>query len=106
MLRRAILHPLRWLLLLEHLLFLVKLCLRGDVVALHRVLRHPSPLLLVNLLQLQHPLRNIAAADLHDVGDGAKHRLVFLRKQRDSGSFASRASRSSHTMHIVDATLR
>ena len=47
MLRRAILHSLRWLLLLEHLLFLVKLCLRGDVVALHRVLRHPSPLLLV-----------------------------------------------------------
>ena len=97
---------MRCLLLLKYSLLLVKLGLGRDVVALHRVLRHPSPLLPINLLQLQHPLRDVAATDLHDIGDGAQHRLVLFRKQRNGRSAASRTSRPTHSMHIVDPTLR
>ena len=112
-------------LLLRLLAFLVEARLCGNVVSLDGVLldslpvsfttrhTHLSPSL--NLLQLKHPIRNIAPADLHHVCDRTQHRLplntrdnahlVIFGEQRNRHSLSTGASCSSHAMDVLNSAL-
>ena len=60
---------------------------------------------LLRLLQLQHPLRHLKPADIHDIRDRSQHRLVFLRKKRNRFSLPPRSPRPSDPVDIIHSAL-
>jgi hypothetical protein len=85
---------------LQHMLYGVvqnsgELCGSSPTSRLHLVQLRAQINTTTHLLDGEHPVRHLAARQLHHVGDAANARQVGLREQRDGLAPATGAARAS-----------